>query len=122
MAIMIPSKIEDYKAAKKAHEDEIFNALQAIDDNNLYVFHSYKTLDLDENNVLEEHEIDFIIFHKNLGLIFMESKASDAGDIYFDKVWKYGDGKPMNHNPFRQAEQNKWKLINYIKNKYRSSP
>ena len=110
MAIMIPSLIEDPEAARIAHEDEIFDALKAIDDNNLYVFHSYKTLDITDS-VLHEHEIDFIIFHKDLGLLFMESKASSAGQIYFDQEWRYGDGTPMKHNPFRQAEQNKWNVI-----------
>ncbi|MCR5187432.1 MAG: NERD domain-containing protein [Treponema sp.] len=106
MAVMIPTTIDDLEKAKIAHEDEIFNKLKEINDNNLYVFHSYVTMDMHQNT-LEEHEIDFIIFHRELGLIVMEAKAS-TGTIYFDRQWFYRPGKPMNHDPFKQADRNKW--------------
>lgn len=71
MAIMIPSTPRE--CTDESMEREIFDALLKLPDD-FYVFHSFSTLQI-KDNVLKEHETDFVIFNKNLGLLCIEAKA-----------------------------------------------
>lgn len=105
MAIMIPSTPRE--CTDESMEREIFDALLKLPDD-FYVFHSFSTLQI-KDNVLKEHETDFVIFNKNLGLLCIEAKA---GHIYYDQDWKYQTGLVIhNGGPFKQAENNKWRLF-----------
>lgn len=105
MAIMIPSSSRE--CTDESMEKEIFEAFMKLPDD-YYVFHSFSTLQI-RGDVLKEHETDFVIFNKNLGLLCIEAKA---GHVYFDHEWKYQSGLIMhNGGPFRQAENNKWRLF-----------
>lgn len=113
---MIPPEIaeEDLDLAIKSHEKDIFDVFDSIDDKELYVFHSYNNVSIFDNT-LYEHETDFIVLHKDLGIFFIESKASDAGPLYRNNnEWYYGNGKKMTHNPFVQAALNKHQMFSNV--------
>ena len=104
-ATMIPT--EPLFIPDGSMEDKMFYALSKLPDD-YYVFHSFRTIEV-KNNILEEHETDFIVFNQKLGLLCIEAKA---GEVYFDGQWKYQYGNPMHGlGPFVQAENNKFNLL-----------
>lgn len=116
MAIMIPETPKYFSPASL--ENVMFESLKLLPDS-YYVFHSFRITDISEN-ILNENETDFVIFNKTKGVLCIEAKA---GAIRYELgEWLYQSGVPMhNGGPFMQAEQNKWKLINYIKSRYNLS-
>jgi hypothetical protein len=111
MAIMIPSKPRQFAA--NSLEDIMFQSLESMDDE-YYVFHSFKIV-TEREGVLFESETDFVIFHKEKGILTIEAKAGQIE--YHDGAWYYGSGKPMSHDgPFNQSSMNKWKLRQFILN------
>lgn len=109
MAIMHPEKPANFDPHSR--EDLMFEALKELPDE-YYVFHSFAIVNV-VNMTMYESETDFVIFHPKKGIMCIEAKA---GQVKCDNgVWKYGSGIEMSHGgPFRQAEQNKWKLKKYI--------
>jgi len=109
VAVMIPSSPHDYE--KSSLEGIMFAALTELDDK-YYVFHSLKVASVD-NNVFEEREGDFVIFHPQKGILCLEAKA---GRIRNEKGrWLYSNGVVMKRGgPFRQADTFKNKLIDAI--------
>ena len=70
------------------------------------VFHSFKI----SSGVRPLSEIDFIIYHREKGILCIESKA---GKISFEnRVWKYANGEEIHGGagPYRQVESAKWAL------------
>lgn len=109
---MIPSVPHEFDP--RSLEGEMFDALSKLPDD-YYIFHSFK-MNYVTGNYLNQHETDFIIFNRTKGIICLEAKATKAK--YENGVWYYASGKVMDHNgPFRQAEKNKWALIEYIESK-----
>ena len=105
MAIMIPYIPSDYQP--ESREGEMFEALEKLPDD-YYVFHSFKMVDIVDNE-WKEHEIDFVIFNEKKGILALEAKA---GQVWCDNgIWKYGNGMPMKRSPFVQANDNKWTLL-----------
>lgn len=106
MAIMIPEKPR--KFAQGSLEGEMFSALEKLPDG-YFVFHSFRITEV-ANDILQESETDFVIFHAGKGVLCLEAKA---GQISYDGgCWRYGNGKAMhNGGPFNQASANKWKLM-----------
>lgn len=118
MAIMVPSF--PYGFTPASHEDDIFECLQNKLSDDYYVFHSFKLTDL-KNGTWKEKEIDFVIYNKSKGLLFIEAKA---GEVYCDKgQWKYQSGIDMK-DPFRQADNGRWEFFNmlYSKQKHVKDP
>lgn len=118
MAMMMPKKCVE---AHCSNEKLVFNSLKNLPDD-YYVFYSYCPDYVDENNVRHCHEIDFLVFHQQLGMIIIEAKSGINKPIaYSGREWGwYDDGafKPMpNGGPFLQAKRNRRVLINYIKEK-----
>ena len=114
MAIMIPEKPHEYDPSSQ--EGIIFDALKMLSDE-YFVIHSMKIATIN-NNVYQENEGDFIVFHPQKGIICIEAKA---GKVKYDGTWKYGNGIEMPHGgPFRQAENFKWRIIQYIQDKNRN--
>ncbi len=104
-ATMIPT--EPLFIPDGSMEDKMFYALSKLPED-YYVFHSFRSIEV-KNNILEEHETDFIIFNQKIGLLCIEAKA---GEVYFDRQWKYQYGNPMHGSgPFTQAENNKFNLL-----------
>lgn len=104
MAIMIPSIPNE--CDERSREEEIFYSLRDHLPDEYYVFHSFRFIEID-NNEWEEKETDFVIFHKHKGILCLEAKA---GAVSFDgERWHYGNHSEM-RDPFAQANSAKWKL------------
>lgn len=111
MAIMCPDTPRNCTLASR--EEELFNILRDGLPNDYYVFHSFSILDVDSG--LEEHEIDFVIFHPQKGVLIVEAKNGHVK--YEGGRWLYGNGVEMNHDgPFHQASLNKHFLMKKIAN------
>ena len=86
MSIMIPTVPKQY--TPESDEDKIFYALKNLTGdpidkkNDYYVFHSFKINQInDENNALERHETDFVIFHPSKGVLCIECKSGPSGKL-----------------------------------------
>lgn len=109
MAVMIPST--PHKYTPSSMEGLMFEALKTLPDT-YFVFHSFKI-----NRIIKEEyrqsEVDFVIFNSRLGILCLEAKA---GQVKYDGCWKYAnDEKMKNGGPFRQAEDNKYDLLQCLK-------
>ena len=112
MAIMLPD--EPRECTKNSLEDLMFEALRKLPDD-YYVFHSFTIVKVDEG-IIRESETDFVVFNPEKGIVCIEAKA---GSIRYENAeWYYASGIKMRHGgPYLQAEQNKYKLIQYIRDK-----
>lgn len=109
-AIMIPSKPRTYD--EKSLENIIFESLSTLPDD-FVVVHSFDNVCVIDN-VLSEHECDFVVFNPKLGVVFIESKAGKFR--YEDGRWLYNNGEPMKHGgPYKQAAMNKRHLIDKLR-------
>ena len=106
MAIMCPCEIKEFN--ENSLEDLMYECLKKLPDD-YYVFHSFKIVNVSNDNIIYESEADFVIFHPKKGILCIEAKA---GNVKYDNgKWYYGSGLPMSHDgPYRQAESMKWKL------------
>ena len=115
-ATMIPT--EPLFIPDGSMEDLMFKTLSNLPDE-YYVFHSFRMVEI-KDDILEEHETDFIVFHPRFGILCIEAKA---GDVYFDGEWKYQYGNKMHkQGPFNQAANNKWTLLHMAQNNYKIRP
>ena len=111
MAVMIPEKPCQFPEGSL--EDVMFEALKKLPDEYM-VFHSFRITKV-KNGTVHESETDFVIFHREKGILCLEAKAGAVS--YRDGEWRYGNGVPMhNGGPFNQASANKWKLMGLIGN------
>lgn len=115
MATMIPSVMTEF--APESKEDLMFEALKKLPDD-YYVFYSFRTDDIIEDEygvkTLKEHETDFIIFHKDKGLLFLEAKAGNNIKCSYGD-WYYSNGTRMAHGgPFCQARDRMYGLSKLI--------
>ncbi len=111
MAIMIPEVARDYDPASL--EGVMFDSLKKLP-LDYYVVHSFKNVYV-EDNVLNEGEVDFVIFNQTKGLLCLEAKAGAVK--YEGGCWKYASGRIMKHGgPYNQAAGNKWDLLNVVQN------
>lgn len=111
MAVMIPEKPCQFPEGSL--EDIMFEALKKLPDEYM-VFHSFRITKV-KNGTVHESETDFVIFHREKGILCLEAKAGAVS--YRDGEWRYGNGVPMhNGGPFNQASANKWKLMGLIGN------
>lgn len=109
-AIMIPSKPRTYD--EKSLENILFESLSTLPDD-FVVVHSFDNVCV-INNVLSEHECDFVVFHPKLGVIFIESKAGKVR--YENGQWLYSNGEPMRYGgPYKQAAMNKRLLMDKLR-------
>lgn len=113
MAIMCPDTVKDFE--KNSLEDILFDSLKKLPDS-YYVFHSFKMVNVNKENIIYESEADFVIFHPQKGILCIEAKAGNVN--YTNGRWYYGSGKLISHDgPYRQAESIKWKLSKYFEDK-----
>lgn len=102
-----------YECTPASREEIMFDKLKNLPED-YYVFHSFKIVSVDAG-VITASETDFVVFHPNKGILCIEAKA---GKIKLEgNKWKYASGDEMSHGgPYRQAENGKWRLRDYIKN------
>lgn len=107
MARMIPSD-GPREFTPASQEGAIYAALSTLDDN-FVVVHSASLLTIAGAD-MKEAEADFLLFHKDIGLIVFESKAGQVR--YENGDWLYSSGKRMKHGgPFNQARRTMYSLI-----------
>lgn len=111
-AIMIPSVPRSY--AEYSFENIIFESLSSLPDD-FIVVHSFDNVSV-INNVLSEHECDFVVFNPKLGVLFIESKAGKFR--YEGGCWLYNNGNPMRYGgPYKQSAMNKRHLIDKLRDR-----
>ncbi|MBR3317300.1 MAG: AAA family ATPase [Atopobiaceae bacterium] len=100
MARMIPaSGPREFYAASK--EGDLYDSLSRLSDDYIVV-HSFSVIST-QGRRFKEREGDFVVFHKDLGLLCIEAKAGVPS--YRDGDWYYRNGTLMPHGgPFKQAE------------------
>ena len=105
MAIMIPEEPRDFEPA--SGEGRLFEALKNLPDD-YWVVHSFRLTSV-EKNEMRDREIDFVIFHREKGLLCVEAKAGDV--IYKNGKYHYSDMTPMKFDsPYKQADHAKHDL------------
>lgn len=113
MAIMCPSEIKEF--TENSLEDLMYECLKKLPDD-YYVFHSFKIVNVNNDNIIYESEADFVIFNPKKGILCIEAKAGNVK--YNGGKWYYGSGISMKHDgPYRQAESIKWKLSKLFEEK-----
>jgi hypothetical protein len=106
MAYMIPNKPQYFDT--QSREDFVFEQLQKLSDD-FYIFHSFKMLHVNQKNKrsISDGEIDFLIFHKEKGMLILEVKSGVPSII--EGSWHYQSGRKMPHGgPFNQAMRQKY--------------
>lgn len=109
----------------KSYENLIFDALKALPDD-CFILHSLSILDPENSSSKKETEIDFVVIIPDVGCIVIEAKSGEtkftSETTYFEGeeippyTWVYETGRPMKGNgPFRQASDNKYILMDYLK-------
>lgn len=106
MAMMVPGR-GPREFTAESREGEIYGALARLPEG-FVVVHSMKLARV-EKQVLRENEFDFVVFHRKLGIVCIESKAGavryEAGE------WRYASGRSMKGGgPFEQAARAKYRL------------
>ena len=113
MAVMIPGA-GPREHTVQSREGEMYAALAQLPDS-FYVVHSY-ALTRVVDQVLRESEFDFVVFHKDLGLMCIEAKSGSVR--YEGGNWLYGSGVPMKGGgPFQQAANAKYRLYDSFEEK-----
>lgn len=101
-----PREFED-----SSNEDEIYNALASLPDD-FVVIHSFKFVKI-HNFKRSARECDFVIYHRDLGILCIEAKG---GEISFSGTeWRYKTGIPFKHDPYDQAADAMYRLIERVK-------
>lgn len=112
MAIMVPTI--PYGYTEESREKEIFESLEKLSDD-YFVFHSLRLGEV-IGEEWKEKEIDFVVYNRNKGILFIEAKA---GAVWCDEnaQWRYSNGLLMK-NPFKQAIDGKWVFKNKLEKQY----
>lgn len=111
MAKMFPRRLRD--DVKSPAERLLYKAFQEQLSNNFAIFHAISWQVTDSHSGVKDGEVDFIIACPNLGILVMEVKG---GAIRYDSTeneW-YSDIHSIK-DPFKQARQSKYSLLNLLK-------
>lgn len=118
MAHMIPSKPKAIDA--RSNEGIVFNKLRNGLGDDYYVFHSVSEVEVISDDQYFEHEMDFVIVHKDKGVLCIEVKGG-RGIQYSDRTWYYSNGSEMVHEgPYHQIASAKRTIRNKVK--YHNNP
>lgn len=114
MAVMIPETPRDFDPYSM--EDRIFEALAQLSDE-YTVVHSFHVLNVDKG-MMHECEADFVVLHRQKGMLILEAKASKYGIEYRNGKWYYGSGSEMSHDgPYIQATKTAHKIMKLCENR-----
>lgn len=110
MAITIPNKINPKTTSDG--EKELFEILKAKLPDDYSVYHSFEWRGNSGNKL--QGEADFVIFHKNKGLLVIEVKSGIIS--YKDNIWystnRNTRKKYQIKDPLKQADASKFELVN----------
>lgn len=112
MPRMIPADCPDTTESRA--EISIFYELKKKLPDDWTVFHSLGLLNKNENGKILDAEIDFIIVNPKFGLLILEVKGGQIS--YQEGDWKQ-NGWKLDKSPAKQALNNKYALIRYLKRK-----
>lgn len=112
MAHMIPPKPKAID--EKSNEGIIFRKLKFGLGPDYYVFHSVSEVEVLPNDQYFEREIDFVVAHKDKGVLCIEVKGGK--DIWYaDRTWYYSNGDKMDHEgPYHQVASAKRTIRNKV--------
>ncbi len=127
-ATMYPSELLEFDERSK--EDLIYKALRDGLSSEYHVFHSQQIRHVDDSVALREKEIDFLIYHREKGILCLEAKHCDPRNKpefgYVNGRWqyshsiemKYGSRVPTEENggggPFMQAKREQLAVRDYV--------
>ena len=119
MAKMIPAILPALTESRA--ERRLFSVLRNGLDDRFTVFHSFNLLTHNIHGKFVEGEIDYLVFSPSLGVLVLEVKG---GSIVYNgnqDTW-YQNNRPMDINPFKQANASKHKLRDYLGSKLINPP
>lgn len=98
----------------KSREGYVYHALEKLPDS-FVVVHSMKFAQVKAGSI-NEREADFVVFHRDLGILCIEAKN---GAAYYDgSTWRYASGVAMRHGgPYNQAMNSVHALEDYMRDK-----
>ena len=112
MARMIPEVMLEFDP--QGREDVVFNALKIGLGDDYWVLHSCGVNQTGRDGAFYEKEIDFIVYHREKGILCLEAK-NGRGISYYGGVWRYSSGQPMpHHGPFKQAQLERISICNLL--------
>ncbi len=117
MAHMIPTTPPRYGPGRDA-ERLVYEALRGSLDEEYFVYHSLK---YHHAGSAGEGEIDFLVLHREHGMLVIECKGGGVELDGHGAWWRLvGDGQrePMRESPFEQAKRQLWQLVEVLKPRY----
>ena len=112
MAHMIPEAMLEFDP--QGREDVVFKALRDGLDDGYWVLHSCNVNQTGRDGSFYEKEIDFVIYHREKGILCLEVK-NGRGIAYYGGRWRYSSGQPMPHRgPFKQAQLERISVCNLL--------
>lgn len=120
---MYPRSYKDFNS--ESNEKAVYEALDKCLPREYNVFHSFKQIQV-KNNIFVENECDFIIYHKDKGILCIEVKNIKEIECTEENIWKVknkeGKWEIMKHGgPYAQAEIEKAHLYSYIRSNKNTS-
>jgi hypothetical protein len=109
MARMIPAECAPDTESKA--EAKLFEVLKKSLDDSWTVFHSFNMLARNREKKLGDGEIDFLIFHKEFGMLALEVKG---GQLAFKDGYWFQNGRKLTKGPVEQAKVNKYIIMEYL--------
>ena len=107
-ATMYPSELLEFDERSK--EDLIYKALRDGLSSEYHVFHSQQIRHVDDSAALREKEIDFLIYHKDKGVLCLEAKHCDPKRKqefgFVNGRWQYSNGMEMKFGSRVPSEEN----------------
>lgn len=117
MAHMIPTTPPRYGPGRDA-ERLVYEALRGSLDDETFVYHSLK---YHHAGCAGEGEIDFLVLHREHGMLVIECKGGGVELDGHGNWWRLvGDGQreAMRESPFDQAKRQLWQLVEVLKPRY----
>jgi hypothetical protein len=116
MALMVPPAPPLWRPGWFA-EKNLFEALRTGLADEFHVFHDYAYLG---NRLPREGAIDFLVVHRELGLLAIECKGDGVhlrGDGTWMRVAPGGREEPLDESPFRQSQRHIKELVDELRPK-----
>jgi len=117
MAHMIPTTPPRFGPGRDA-ERLVYEALRAGLDDEYFVYHSLK---YHHAGCAGEGEIDFLVLHREHGMLVIECKGAGVELDGHGTWWRLvGDGQreEMSEGPLEQAKRQLWQLVDVLKPRY----